>query len=106
MLCAMRIRATRMFARRVDVMFSSTENFAPLHRRGRQVHSAAGDLLGFVQIFAGDGVVAEADGVELLEPVAVVGFGGVVVFGGDVEGFAVMFEADVPFLDEDLAGFD
>src|SRR5205085_1026521 len=48
-------------------------------------------LLGFVQILAADGVVAEADGVELLEPVADVVFGGGVVIGGEVDGFEGFF---------------
>ena len=63
-------------------------------------------LLGFVEILSADGVVAEADGIELLEPVADVLLGGRIVVGGDVEGFAVVLEADVAFFDEDLAGFD
>src|SRR5262245_58867861 len=67
---------------------------------------SAGDLFGGVQVLAADGVVAEANGVELLEPVTDVLLGGWIVVGGDVEGLAVVLLADVAFFDEDFAGFD
>src|SRR6188472_1316000 len=65
-----------------------------------------GDLLGFVKVLAADGIVAETDGIALLEPVGDVVFGARVVFRGDVQRFAKKFLANVALFHQNAAGFD